>query len=152
MHLLLAEIPLKKGNSMWNFSPVETRATTKPGRSTGPIHFGVTVNASASLPQSTLGKSPISPKSRTAPTKAELLSTSDETPKKIRRLLALIRVLLASFYDVAKALPECRLLAKDGSLYIKVTWTDVDLSFDADHDLTVSFSTGEKEGTHETHS
>ena len=87
--------------------------------------------------------------------KAASLSTSDETPKKIRRLLALVRVLLASFYDVLKAMPDSRLLARDGSLYMKITWKDVDLAFDADHDLTVSFlppSTGGKEGTHEAHS
>ena len=131
---------------MWSFSPVEIRKTTKPVSITGYTQFGVTVNASASPQPNTSAKSRISPRLKTAPIKAELVSTSDETPKKVRRILALIRVLLASFYDVFKALPNCRILAKDGGIFFLVAWDGVDLGFDEENNLTVSFtSTGGKE-------
>lgn len=92
------------------------------------------------LPQPSTSAKPLAlPGLKTAPTKAALLNTSDETPKPVRRLLALIRVLLASYKDVARHLPDCRLLAKDGNLYMKVSWQSADLAFDADGDLTIVF-------------
>lgn len=96
-------------------------------------------------PQPTiLGVSQTLPRLKTVPIKAGLLSTNDSTQKSVRLILALIRVLLASFWDVKARLPGCQILAKDGAILFRVTWQAYWLDFDNDGDLTIAEVVHEK--------
>lgn len=91
------------------------------------------------LPQpNTLVKLKELPRLKTVPTKIGLLSINNETPKPVRFVLAVIRVLLASYYDVRDRLPLCEMIADGGDLMFKISWRGYWLEMDDDGDITVA--------------
>lgn len=83
-------------------------------------------------------KSPTLPKLKTAPIKLASMSTSDDTPKSMRLLLAMIRVLLGDYYDLVKKLPTCEIKAEGGAIMFRIYWPGYWLDIDTTGDATIA--------------
>lgn len=81
----------------------------------------------------TVRKSLTSPKLKTAPIKIGLLNTLPDTTRKILAIASMLRVLLASYQDVKNCLPNCKIKAENGSVFIKITWSGYWLDFENGH-------------------